>query len=138
MIKSTQGYTLIECMVVVIILGILAAIAIPSYESYLQRSRRSDATSSLMRVSLEQARYQADNMTYASSLVALGYAGASVDSDHGYYTIAVKGATATTFTATATPKVGTTQESDSCGTFSITQAWPNNLSAAEKACWEQG
>ena len=138
MIKKTAGFTLIECMIVLVIVAILAIIAIPAYQAIIQKSRRSDATSSLIRVSLEQARYQADNLTYANSLTLLGYAAASVDSDNKYYTITVTSGTATAFSATATPKAGKSQATDSCGTFTITQGWPNDLSTAAKTCWNLG
>lgn len=65
------GFSLIELMVVVVIAGILAAVAYPMYTSFLQRSRRADAMAVLTAVVQAQERYRTNLSSYASDLVAL-------------------------------------------------------------------
>ena len=66
-LKTQQGFTLIELMVVVVVIGILAAVAVPSYTEYITRGRIPDATSNLAtkRVKLEQ--FYQDNRTYVAA-----------------------------------------------------------------------
>lgn len=74
--KKHSGFTLIEIMVVVVIIGILAAIAVPQYTQYVQRSRLVEASSLLsgLRVQLEQ--FYQDNRTYDNALAGLPVAAA--------------------------------------------------------------
>lgn len=70
--KLELGFTLIEVMIVVVVIAILMAVALPSYTTYIRQSRISEATGQLstMRVQLEQ--YYQDNKNYASSACTLG------------------------------------------------------------------
>ncbi|WP_161955496.1 type IV pilin protein, partial [Escherichia coli] len=63
---------MIELMVVVVIAGILAAVAYPSYTSHVQRGRRADAMVVLTAIVQAQERYRANNSTYAATASALG------------------------------------------------------------------
>lgn len=67
-----RGFSLIELMVVVVIAGILAAVAYPAYTSHVQRGRRADAMAVLTAVVQAQERYRANNATYAATASALG------------------------------------------------------------------
>ncbi|HUW51325.1 MAG TPA: type IV pilin protein [Sulfuricella sp.] len=98
--KTQNGFTLIELMIVVAIIGILAAIAMPSYRDYVIRGKISDATSNLAtkRVAMEQ--FFQDNRTYA------GGPGCTADSTSSQYfdfSCSVAG-TATVFTLQAVGK----------------------------------
>lgn len=62
--KAQKGFTLVELMVVVAIIGILAAIAVPSYQEYVQRARASEATSALADMRIKMEQYFQDNRTY--------------------------------------------------------------------------
>lgn len=68
MFTKNKGFTLIEMMIVVAIVGILASIAYPSYQSYVERSRRSDAISILLELAQAQERFMARCGHYASEL----------------------------------------------------------------------
>lgn len=81
---STQsGMTLIELIIVVVIVGILAAIAMPSYRQYVIRSQRADATTALLRLSTAQEKFYLDNNAYASTLASLNITG----TERGFYTL---------------------------------------------------
>ncbi|WP_153109276.1 type IV pilin protein [Propionivibrio limicola] len=96
-----RGFTLIELMIVVAIVGILASIAYPSYQEYVRRGHRADAQAYLMDVAQRQQQYFTDNRSYAGDVATLNAAAPS--SITPYYTIAiVTGATPPSFSVTAT------------------------------------
>jgi type IV pilus assembly protein PilE len=89
MIKGErEGVTLIEVMIVVVIVGMLAAIAIPAYDNYITRSRRSDAFTALETVRAAQEMYRAERGGYAIAFVAL--AGCNAAMAGGNYTISLQ------------------------------------------------
>ena len=96
-----RGFSLIELMIVVAVIGILAAIAYPSYQDYLRRGHRADAQAYLMDIAQRQQQYFTDNRSYASTVAALN---STVPTNvSSYYTIAVAtGSTPPSFTITAT------------------------------------
>jgi type IV pilus assembly protein PilE len=112
-IRSKQrGFTLIELMMVVAIVAILAAVAYPSYMSYLAKGNRSAAEAHLMDIAQSQQRYLLDARSYASDLKTLNMTTPSSVSPYYTITIATAAGPPPTFTATATPKAGTSQASD--------------------------
>ncbi|MCE5335304.1 MAG: prepilin-type N-terminal cleavage/methylation domain-containing protein [Desulfobacteraceae bacterium] len=66
-----KGFTLVELMVVVSILGILASIAVPAYINYINRSKQSEAATMLMMARLEMEEFYADNRRYAKTIQCL-------------------------------------------------------------------
>ena len=134
--KYVAGFTIIELLIALAVLAVLATIAIPTFQGNLQSSRRTDAMTALLQVQSEQSQWRANNVTYSANLVAdLGWA--NTDSPEGYYTIALSNVTATTYTATATPKVGSSQEGDSCGAMVLTQSGPDISTDQKKSCWKK-
>jgi type IV pilus assembly protein PilE len=98
--KVTQkGYTLVEIMIIVAIVGILASIALPNYQNYVRKSRATEATSVLadMRVKMEQ--YFQDRRTYVGGPCA---APAGTNTTFFAYSCAGGDGTATTYTLQAT------------------------------------
>lgn len=115
----TKGFTLIELMVVVAVIAILAAIAMPSFREQSAKGRRSDAASSLGSMQLALERWRADNPSYANSSPASASYPAFPTS--AYYDFAFSGTTnATGYTITATPKSSGPQHNDRCGVLTAT------------------
>lgn len=72
-----RGFTLIELMIVVTIVGILAAIGYPSYQNYVLRAQRSEAVAMLMDLQAKQERYYFSNNRYTNDVADLGHSGTS-------------------------------------------------------------
>jgi type IV pilus assembly protein PilE len=92
-----RGFTLVELMITVVIVSILASIAIPSYTSYIQRSRRTDAKSTLLNLASLEERYFSTNNTYTNVPANLGYPVGTATPfvvGSGYYNITILNATA--------------------------------------------
>jgi type IV pilus assembly protein PilE len=85
--RRKYGFTLIELMVVVAIVAILAAIAVPAFNDQLRKSRRSDAYQALGELQLKQENWRSNRATYTGTLADLGYTSATLPS--GYYTVAL-------------------------------------------------
>lgn len=92
-IKKARGFTLIELMITVAIVAILAAIAYPSFQNSIRKSRRTEAKTALENVAAEQERYYYRNNAYTRDLTQLGYSGAAGTgqkvTENGYYRIQV-------------------------------------------------
>ena len=87
-VDQSKGFSLIELMVVVAIVGILASIVVPSYQEYMRDSRRSDGISLINQVMQAQERFFLNNMTYTTDLTDLDFASAgSLASEKGFYNV---------------------------------------------------
>jgi len=122
-------------MIVVVIVGILAAVAIPAYTSYVTRSRRADAFTALETVRAAQEMYRAEYGEYATSFAEL--AGCSATMAGSNYTMGVNRTSATAYTSDATRQGR--QASDSYN-FRIDQdgtQWYNDGSWKSDMEWEE-
>ena len=109
-----RGFTLIELMITVAVIGILAAVAFPSYTQYIVRANRSAAQAQMMDIANRQQQFLLSNRAYAtkSMLASSGYTlPAEVSARYGY-DITVGTDTVPSFTITFTPVVGAPQASD--------------------------
>lgn len=142
-----QGVTLIELVVVMIIIGILTAIAVPSYRNYVLRSQRSDAKDAVLALATQQEKHYLQCNTYATSIAgatncAAGQLQGAAASKNGWYTLTIPGAgTATTYRVQATAIAGQNQYQDkACRSFSVTQAGVRTALSASNTdntaeCW---
>ena len=134
--SQTRGFTLIELMIAVAILGIIAAIAYPSYLDQVRKSKRSDARSALMQAANRQERFYTTQYEYATTLDALGM---PAETENEAYTLAVDNGDADGFEITATAQGD--QVNDDCTSLTINEigektangAGPNDSISQE--CW---
>jgi len=134
------GFTLLEVLIAVAVVGILVALAFPSYTEQMNKSRRTDARGPLLDVVNRQEQYQLDHNQVAGNMTLLGYAANPYITPEGYYSIAVATTgcgTAPCYRFTATPVSGKAQAYDTrCTTFSIDSKGSKTATgAASTQCW---
>lgn len=137
--KKSGGFSLVELLIVIAIIGIIAAIAIPSYSSYMTKTRRIDGTSFLIEVAGEQFRFFSEYNRYATSMDELGYGtGATADSEEGFYTLSIVSDTPTSYVLTATPVATGPQSNDAeCGSLTLNSSEQKGVTGTSNAldCW---
>ena len=130
-----NGFSLIELLIVIAIIGILAGIAYPSYQEYIARARRADAKTVLLENAQFLERFYTQNGTYVGA--ALPVTEAPKDGTTKYYDVGfVAAQTATAFQIQAVPKGS--QSGDKCGKLRINQSNQKSVADAtlsSSACW---
>lgn len=136
---TNQGFTLIELMIAVVIVGILASVALPSYQEYIRKSRRADSQAFMYEVAARQQHYLVDRRAYATGItetLASGGLGMAIPATVSlYYTVTLatsNTASPPTFTVTAVPNASQAQEK--CQTLTLNQQGARTASGSG-TCW---
>ncbi len=132
------GFTLIEVMLVVVVIGILAAIAYPTYLESATKARRKDARVTLMEISQRQERRFTETNSYTGDLTDLGYAVSPTPSPEGWYTISVTNLPAgdftQSFTLTATATAAQAKDTQ-CATLTLDSRGTKGSTGGGTTCW---
>lgn len=132
---GVTGFTLIELMITIAIVGILASVAYPSYTNYVKRGARAEAMAVLLDAANKQEQYFVDNRVYTTDLAAIGVA---TSTENGYFTLAAKLQTGG-FIITATAAAGPVKGDTVCSTLTIDETGAKNStgSGTKSECWER-
>ena len=144
--RKQHGVTFLELLIVVVIIGILAAFAYPSYTQYVVDTKRTAASSILFQVADRQQQSFMDNKTYTADMTDLGFtANPLVIGDDGrpltasdsesVYTVALSNVGVTTYTITATPLHGQLARDTECGAMTLNQAGTKGAAGPVEDCW---
>jgi len=134
-VSKSKGFTLIELMIVVAIVAILAAIALPSYQEQVRKSRRAQARSDLAEIVQGLERSFTVNRSYASTVYSLPFNHSPREAaGSGFYTLSFASQTATTYKVQAVPVAGSGQANDRCGTLSIDNLGNKKSTGTDDAC----
>ena len=137
--RPSHGFTLIEVMIVVAIVAILAAIALPSYQEYVRRSHRAEARAGLQQAATWMERAATATGTYP---LTAAFAGGLQTVPSGRYSIALASTNGADWTLTASRVAGSAQATDKCGDYTLTNTGQrgliNNASGTTVLdCWDR-
>lgn len=140
--KDIKGFTLIELMIVVAIIGIISAIAYPSYQEHIRKARRADAQTALMELAQFMERHYTANGKYrtaANAAPVLPFSEAPKDGTTKFYDLAFAEnfPTDAAYTITAAPKNG--MAGDTCGTLTLSNTGAKGQAngATTAQCWRR-
>ena len=130
-VRRQLGFTLVELVIAVAIVGILAMVAYPAYTDQVYKTRRSDAIASLLNVAQQFERCYTEASNYTAAVCPTGF---PIDSSEGYYSIAlaVGSLSANSYTLVATAQ-GVQAGDAQCATLSFDQL--GNKTATQTTCW---
>ncbi len=126
--NKNSGFTLIELMIVIAILGVLSSIAYPSYSSYVKKGSRADGIDSLLSLAGRMEEFYLNDDTYANATVG------SATSSDGLYTLAITSQDGFNYLLTATPAKGDPE----CGNLTLNSLGQKGVTATGATaddCW---
>jgi type IV pilus assembly protein PilE len=132
-----RGFTLVELMIAVAVVGLLSALAYPSYQAQVAKGRRADAKQALLEMSQKMERFYTERGTYVGA--TLGATGLYPNvSTGGYYSLAITAQTLDGFSVKATPRGN--QVGDACASFLYNQLGEQTVSSdaslSALKCWQ--
>ncbi|MFI7865378.1 Fimbrial protein precursor [Pseudomonas sp. THAF187a] len=140
---KNSGFTLIELMIAVMIIGVLAAIAIPSYQQYVTRSNRTEGMALLQEAAARQERFMTQNNRYATTVAELGYTAtggrAAGRSANNFYQLTIANSASTVeYSMTVVPQGVQASRDSECGTLGLNHAGAKSKtgSGALSDCWK--
>lgn len=140
---KNSGFTLIEMMITVMIIGILAAIAIPNYQQYVTRSNRTEGMALLQEAAARQERFMTQNNRYATTVAELGYTAtggrAAGRSANDIYQLTIANSASTVeYSMTVVPQGIQASRDSECGTLGLNHAGAKSKtgSGALSDCWK--
>jgi type IV pilus assembly protein PilE len=133
-----RGFTLVELLVCVVVVGLLATIALPSWRGVVMRTYRSDAAAALYALAAAQERFRLVHGRYAALAAPAPPVGLGLAvSERGWYELRIERADESGFLATARPAAGSPQATDAaCRLFTIDETGRRgSLPEAPERCW---
>lgn len=140
-VRKSSGFTLIEVMIVVAVVGILAAIAFPSYQEYVAKSRRADAQAALMELSQFMERHYTTAGGYqlngnSGGHPVLPFTTAPKDGGNVFYNLSLSGAAKSqAYTLQAVPQ--NSMVGDKCGTLTLASTGLRGAGGDVADCWRR-
>jgi type IV pilus assembly protein PilE len=140
--RAESGFTLVEIIVVVVIVGVLAMVALPAYQDSIRKGQRSDAKAGLMAAAGRMEQFILDRGTYTDDMTQLGYATDPMISDEKHYSIGAaacaNGSLATCYVLTATPRSSSpTADDGQCTSFTLASTGARAaMGTLEDECWD--
>ncbi len=140
--QRQRGFTLMELMIVVVIVGILSGVAFPAYKAYVDRAKRTEGKAFLMEIAARQERYYFDNNSYATSAVNLGYATTTPKSDESHYSLTnpIAAGGSGSITTSYLLKITTVSPwvDDTCGTYlTLDSKGAQGSDTGNAICWSK-
>lgn len=140
--RTESGYTLIEMLITVSIVGILAAVVYPAYTNQVERAGRTEAKTMLLQAHARQESFFGTNNRYAGNMTALGYGNNLLLTENDRYHVSMNASSPNTFVLDAVPNPALPHADDSCGSFVIDHLsvkdikhQPSTATISARNCW---